>query len=327
MLKSDLKCLAVQKMVFEKFTPGKKINDFAPRSTPGRHVREDGVLYINDIRYADKYPNSYVDLWLADGIDSAERPTLIYIHGGGFIFGDKVVGDPLAMAAGRDVDFCAAVVKRGFNVVSMNYALAPEYRFPVQIEQVDQMLHYLTAQQRELGLNMHCVFLGGGSAGAILSEIYGAMLTNREYAEHLSIPISIGADQIKGLIIDEAALCVRNFSDNMNALLGCWVGTDDYAASEIARTINPVPWITQQYIPSFINSSNQEVWFLDSAQELAAALTRIGTDYELFYRGPELEKLEHGYMQRFATNTSAHECFEHMLAFMGRQVLRSQNDY
>ena len=83
------------------------------------------------------------------------------------------------------------MAKRGYNVISPNYALAPEYRFPAQLEQLDHLLAYLTENQEEYGLDMGHVFLGGGSAGACLSEIYAAMLMNQEYAEKIGIIPSV----------------------------------------------------------------------------------------------------------------------------------------
>ncbi len=319
-LKSDLKCVPIQKMVFAKTNPGVKVNDFAPRNVPGERLRGDEVLYVNDICYGDKYPNSHVDIWYENQDRSVKRPTIIYIHGGGFIFGDKVVGDPLAAGTGRDVDFCAEVAKRGYNVISMNYALAPEYRFPVQVEQVDQMLGYLTMHQENLGLDMDNVFLGGGSAGADLAEIYGVVLCNPDYAKRLGIKPSVRQEQIKGLLIDEAALDTTHFEENMNAMLGCWMGTDKLSQSPLADIMDATKWIEDKYISSFINTSNQEIWFVDSANALAEVLKRVGTDYELFYREPEYDVLNHGYMQLFASNIYAKECFDHMLAFVEKKL-------
>ena len=319
-LKSDLTCIPIQKMVFEKVYPGVKVNDFAPRNQPGERMREDGVLYVNDICYGDKYPNSHVDIWYGNGDRCAKRPTIIYIHGGGMIFGDKVTGDPMAADAQTDVNFYAEMAKRGFNVIGVNYALAPEYRFPVQLEQVDQMLRYLTAHQEELGLDMDRVFLGGGSAGADFAEIYGAMLCNPAYAEKVGVKPSISTAQIQGLLLDEAALTVAHFEENMNAMFGCWVGEDEPSKKPIAEVIDATKWIGDRYIPSFINTSNQEIWFMDSAQALAEVLQRNGTEYEYFHRGPECDTLNHGYMQLFATNPYAKECFEHMMAFVEKRV-------
>lgn len=320
-LKSDQICIPVQKMVFEKMHNNVEVNSFSPRKEPGAHVREDGIFYVNDICYGDTYPNSFLDIWYPNEDQSVKRPTIIYIHGGGFIFGDKMTGDPLAAGAGRDIDFFAEIAKHGFNVVSPNYALAPEYRFPVQIEQVDQMLQFLTEHQEEYGLDMSRVFLGGGSAGADLSEIYGAMLCNPDYAKKVGVTPSIKKEQVLGLLIDEAALSVRNFEQNMNAMLGCWLGIDEPSSSEEAeKRMDASKWIEDFYLPSFIITSNEQVWFVDSAKDLSKVLEANGTDYEYFYRGPQCDKLEHGFMQRFAENQYAKECLDHMLDFVKRQI-------
>lgn len=320
-LESDLKCIPIQKMVFEKTFGGAPVNTFEPRKVPGEHVREDGIVYVNDVRYGEKYPNSYLDLYYPDQDKTQKRPTVIYIHGGGFIFGDKVSGDPLAVKSGEDVGFCAEVAKRGYNVVSPNYALAPEYRFPAQFDQLDGMLNYLTENQEKYGLDMEHVFLGGGSAGACFSEIYGAMISNPAYAEKIGIFPSIRKEQIIGLLIDEAALSVRNFEENMNAMFGCWVGEDHPSEhEEIVSLLDASKWIEEAYIPSFITSSNLEIWFRDSAEDLVRVLEKNRTEYEYFYRGQEFDKLEHGYIKRFESNEYARECLEHMLRFMERQA-------
>lgn len=320
-LESDLKCIPIQKMVFEQTCGGAAVNSFEPRNMPGEHVREDGVVYANDICYGGKYPNSHLDIYYADSDKSAKRPTVIYLHGGGMIFGDKVSGDPLAVRTGRDIDFCAEIAKKGYNVIAPNYALAPEYRFPIQLEQLDQMLKNLTKNQEQYGLDMEHVFLGGGSAGACLAEIYGAMLVNPEYAEKIGIMTSVRKEQIVGLLIDEAGLSVRNYEENMNAMFGCWMGVD-YPSDkpEIVYVLDPTNWIGDTYIPSFIISSNMEKWFQDSAEDLAAALEKNGTEYEYFFRGQESDMLEHGFMKRYDSNEYAKECFERMLKFMEQQM-------
>ena len=319
-LESDLKCIPIQKMVFEKTCGGAPVNAFDPRSEPGENVREDGIVYVNDVCYGEKYPNSYLDIYYPNKDKMQKRPTVIFIHGGGFIFGDKVSGDPLAVKGGGDSGFYAEVAKRGYNVISPNYALAPEYRFPAQLDQLDQMLKYLTENQEKYGLDMENVFLGGSSAGANFSEIYGAMLVNPVYAEKIGVIPSIQKEQIIGLLIDEAALSARNFEENMDAMFGCWIGEDHPSEKEeIINLIDATRWIGEFYIPSFITSSNLEIWFQDSAEDLAAVLKKNGIEYEYFYRGQECDKLEHGYMKRFESNEYARECFEHMLRFMEKQ--------
>lgn len=59
---------------------------------------------------------------------------------------------------------------------------------------------------------------------------------------------------------------------------------------------------------------------MDSAQDLAEKLTAIGADHTFFYRGPEYGKLNHGYLQKFASEPCAKECLNHLLAFLRRQL-------
>lgn len=66
-LESDLKCVPLQKMVFAKTCGGAPANSFEPRKAPGEHLREDGVLYVNDVCHSEKYPNSHLDIYYPDG--------------------------------------------------------------------------------------------------------------------------------------------------------------------------------------------------------------------------------------------------------------------
>lgn len=320
-LQSDLKCIPIQKMVFEQTLGGVPVNSFKPRKMAGEYAREDGVVYKNDICYGKEYPNSYLDIYYSNVDKSVKRPTVVYFHGGGFIFGDKVLGDPLSVGAGKDTDFFADVAKKGYNVVAPNYALAPEYRFPVQLEQTDQVLKYLTEHQEELGLDMECVFLGGGSAGADLAEMYGALLVSPEYAKKVGVTPSINKEQVVGVLIDEAALSVRHFEENMDAMLGCWMGVDEPSKNkETASVLDVTYWIDETYFSSYIISSNMDIWFQDSAEDLVEVMKKNKTDYEYFFREQKYDCLEHGFMKRYQSNRYAKECYEQMLRFMGRQL-------
>ena len=322
MLEADKKCLEWQKAVFDQGMPGVEYNSFEPRAAYGERIREDGVVYVNDVCFGNEYPNSYLDIWYPDQNKKVKRPTIIYLHGGGFIFGDKVVGDPMAVGAGRDLDFCAAMTKRGFNAISANYCFAPEYRFPAQIKQIDQMLGYITRHAEELGLDTDRIFLGGGSAGAAISEIYGTVLTCPEYAEKLGITPSIRADQIKGLLIDEAPLSTAQYDDFMNALGCCWLGTDKIDEGLVGKLYTAAKWIKDKYLPSFINASNEDPCFLDSAQQLADVLEKNGTDHVLFYRDQSYGILKHGYMQLYETDENSKACFDAMMEFVDRQLAK-----
>ena len=111
---------------------GKPINSYEPFGNPEKKIKENGQLYITEIKYGTEYPNSYLDISYPNEDTSVVRPTVIYFHGGGFFGGDKAMGDP--MAANDDANrLLNEVVAEGFNLVNVNYALVPDCHFPIPL--------------------------------------------------------------------------------------------------------------------------------------------------------------------------------------------------
>ncbi len=89
----------------------------------------------------------------------------VYVHGGGWQNGDKNSGAG-AMAVGE-------LVKRGYLVASVNYRLAPQYKFPAQIEDVKCAIRFLRAHAKEYNLDSKRIGVWGGSAGGHLVALLG----------------------------------------------------------------------------------------------------------------------------------------------------------
>ncbi len=86
-------------------------------------------------------------------------PIAMYVHGGGMTAGDKSDLEPV---------FLDALASAGYAVASVNYRLAPESRFPAQIEDVKCAIRYLRAKAPKYGLNASEVFAFGTSVGGQL---------------------------------------------------------------------------------------------------------------------------------------------------------------
>jgi acetyl esterase len=88
-------------------------------------------------------------------------PVLLYLHGGGWTFGtlDGVV-DHLC----RSISVAADIA-----VVSVDYHLAPEFKFPVPIDDAMAVLAWLREQAGRLGVDPARTAIGGDSAGANIS--------------------------------------------------------------------------------------------------------------------------------------------------------------
>jgi acetyl esterase/lipase len=86
-------------------------------------------------------------------------PVAVYVHGGGMTAGDKSDLNPV---------FLDALASAGYAVVSLNYRLAPQFKFPAQIEDVKCAIRYLRAEAPTYGLNGDEIFAFGTSAGGQL---------------------------------------------------------------------------------------------------------------------------------------------------------------
>ena len=87
-------------------------------------------------------------------------PVLLYLHGGGFTIGSVATHDTLC----RELVFQA-----GCAVVSLDYRLAPEHKFPTAINAAWDALQWLHQQGQTLGLDSSCMAVGGDSAGGTLA--------------------------------------------------------------------------------------------------------------------------------------------------------------
>jgi len=88
-------------------------------------------------------------------------PVLVYVHGGGFVMGDKTsAGSPFYDNVGQ------WAAQQGFIGVTMTYRLAPAHRWPSGPEDMSLAVGWLRGHIAEFGGNPEAIFLMGQSAGA-----------------------------------------------------------------------------------------------------------------------------------------------------------------
>jgi acetyl esterase len=100
------------------------------------------------------------------GVAETGAPCLIYYHGGGMVFGTLDSHDPICRAA---------AVGAGCVVISIDYRLAPENKFPAAV--VDAWAAFMEVVDRaeSLGIDVSRIAVGGDSAGGNLSAIVSLM--------------------------------------------------------------------------------------------------------------------------------------------------------
>jgi len=98
------------------------------------------------------------------------KPALIYLHGGGWTLFSLETHDRVM----REYAAAAEVV-----VIGVDYALSPEARFPVALEQVETVTDWLSDNASRHGVDAARIAVGGDSAGACLSMALALKLRDR----------------------------------------------------------------------------------------------------------------------------------------------------
>ncbi|MFF1449175.1 alpha/beta hydrolase fold domain-containing protein [Streptomyces sp. NPDC058274] len=98
------------------------------------------------------------------------RPTVVFFHGGGWTIGGLDSHDPIARGLCRDA--AAAVV-------SVDYRLAPEARFPAAVEDAYAALCWAADHLDELGGDPGALVVAGDSAGGNLATVAALIARDR----------------------------------------------------------------------------------------------------------------------------------------------------
>ncbi len=103
-------------------------------------------------------------------------PVLIYLHGGGWVWGSVDTHDRLMRSYAAAAN-CA--------VLGPDYALSPEAVFPQALEECAAVLRHVATHGADLGLDPARIVLGGDSAGANLAA--GVALLDAERAARIPL--------------------------------------------------------------------------------------------------------------------------------------------
>ena len=87
-------------------------------------------------------------------------PLLVNFHGGGWVLGDL----------DSDESMCKLLSKKsGYKIISVDYRLAPENKFPIPLQDCYESLIYFYENSKEFGINPEKISICGTSAGGNLS--------------------------------------------------------------------------------------------------------------------------------------------------------------
>ncbi|MBS45189.1 MAG: alpha/beta hydrolase [Nocardioides sp.] len=161
-------------------------------------------------------------------------PTLLFLHGGGFVYGDLDSHDAT----------CRLLAERaGVRVLSVDYRLAPEHPFPAAHDDAVAAYRWLLEHADRVGADPARISVGGDSAGGSLAAWVA------RYAAHEGLPLrhqllvypttdQLG-DTASSRMFDEGFYLTRGFMDLADSSYAR--SDDDRASEQLSPLRHPVP--------------------------------------------------------------------------------------
>ena len=118
----------------------------------GADTPEQPTPTKSDVCYGPDARN-VLDFWEATG--NGPRPLLIYIHGGGWLTGDKSKKGPAFQP----------FLDRGISVAAINYRLTPENPLPAPVHDAARAIQFLRSKANQWNIDTKHIALTGPSAG------------------------------------------------------------------------------------------------------------------------------------------------------------------
>jgi acetyl esterase/lipase len=205
---------------------------------------------------------------------SGALPCILHIHGGGYVVGSAATMEPFHRPLAVDAECC---------IVSVDYRLAPETRFPGAIEDCYAALGWVHTQAAAIGIDARRIGVMGESAGGGLAAALALLARDRrEYSlafQHLIYPMLDDRTCVAANphpYTGEYIWTPHNNSFGWSSLLGVPPGSDGvspYAAPARAADLARLP-------PTFISTGALDL-FLEEDIDYAKRLARQGVPVEL----------------------------------------------
>jgi acetyl esterase/lipase len=146
-------------------TPGPPPTSPPPTAHPGLEHSKLGTLE-SDVTYCTSEGIALkMDFYYPYGANRS-WPAVVFVHGGGWIEGDK--------ASDLTLQFAEPLRSAGFLIAAINYRLAPDFQFPAQIRDVKCAIRFLRANARTYNVDPLRISALGYSAGGHLAALAGA---------------------------------------------------------------------------------------------------------------------------------------------------------
>jgi acetyl esterase/lipase len=216
-----------------------------------------------------------LDVWYPNE-SKTPTPTLVYIHGGGWIFGTKETS----------VLQFLPFLEKGWRVVNVEYRMASNSLAPAAVEDTRCALRWVYRNAKQWNFDTSKIVLTGHSAGGHLSLITGMLpdgtaLDNNCYADEKYGDVKM---KVAGIINWYGITDVYDIiqGPNLKNYGPMWMGSQPDAA-EIAKRVSPLTYVRADLPPILtIHGDKDDVVPYSQATRSKEALDKAGVTNKLY---------------------------------------------
>jgi len=242
------------------------------------------------------------DVYIPEG--EGPFPAVLFLHGGGWRFGDRRLAPDLARYFARD----------GYVMVSIDYRLSDEARFPASVVDAVTAIRWMRAEAARLRIDPARIGLLGSSAGAHLALLAGLdaeRFGSEEWAEHSAAVAAIvdgygpsdflradaqrDPDALPGTDPESAVIPPPRPATDADSMESVYLGAPIAEVPDLVAAANPANYAAGARCPVLILHGDCDAHVpLDQSRIVFDALAAAGAEVTF----AEIGGLGHGFLNR-----------------------------
>jgi acetyl esterase/lipase len=162
-----------------------------PERTPPfwRALEHRRNVYRTSVQYGDS-PTQLLDVWRPAELPSEPAPVLIYLPGGAWVHGSRLLQGYALMSH---------LAEQGWVCLSIDYRVAPNHRWPQHLTDVKTAIAWARANVDKFGGDRNFIAISGGSAGGHLAALAGLTPNDPELQADLPADSDTSVDAVVGI--------------------------------------------------------------------------------------------------------------------------------
>ncbi|TLG72753.1 alpha/beta hydrolase [Culicoidibacter larvae] len=255
----------------------------APESStlPNYNEMEAKVTITKDEVYTSAYPENTFDVYTPNKEPGKTYPVIFWVHGGGFVGGDKSMIE----------NYGVALASEGYTVIALNYSVAPDYVYPTPVIQTKEFVDFVLTNKEKYNIDASKLFFAGDSAGAQIVSQFVITQTNANYASEVGIEQVVPESSIKGMLLYCGPYELTGLANSDNVVFSfifsqigwSYIGEKDWVQSPLAKQASIVDNVNADFPPAYITDGNTAS-FESMGRNLADKLRSLNVDVrERFY--------------------------------------------